>query len=166
MKFSCLLCPNGYDEFDDFMHHMEVEHFGISSDLLEKATNAREIKKEMGNYLDSDKEGAAFECPLCFEFFTDLEKLGEHGKIIHNREFHPEFLKKLASMHKLTKDNPPICEKCNRKFTGLVTTRMENKVQNVCFDCYEKHFGLNALRRLTIGTPDKVLDQMRKPITK
>lgn len=164
MKFSCLLCPNGYDELDDLMHHVEVHHFGISPDLLEKATNAREIKKQLGDYLQPDKDGAAFECPLCFEMFSDLEKLDEHGKTIHDREFNPEFLKKLESMHKLTKDNPPVCEKCHREFYGLVTTRMENKVQNVCFDCYEKYFGANALRRLTIGTPDYMIEKMKKPL--
>ena len=56
----------------------------------------------------------------------------------------------------------PICEKCNRKFLGLVVTRMNNKVQNVCFNCYEDYYGSNALLRLTIGTPDKMVEKFKK----
>lgn len=164
MAYKCIDCSNTYEDFFDLKHHMEAEHVGISSELLEKATAARQTKKQIGEYDKWKKEGIGCECPLCFEIFADLVKLEEHGKLIHQKQFNPEFLNKLQKMKNLTPQTPPICEKCNRSFSGLVTTRMENKVQNICFDCYENHFGVNALRRLTIGTPDDVLDQMRKPI--
>jgi len=65
---------------------------------------------------------------------------------------------------KMESTKPPICERCNRKFVGVIFTKINEKVTNVCFNCYENYFGKNALRRLTIGTSDDMIKKMREPI--
>ena len=162
---NCLFCDNSYENFDDLMHHMEVEHVGIASHLLEKATNARETKKQLGIYLEKNNNKAGFECPHCFEIFSSLDRLQEHGQKIHNLDFNPKFLKKLESLKNFDENTRPFCESCKRRFYGLVTTRIKDEIKNVCFNCYEDFFGDNALRRLTIGTPDEAIDRMRKPLS-
>lgn len=164
-KYECLFCYNSYEDFDDLMHHMSVEHVGIASHLLEKATDARETKKELGDYLKANNKIAGFECPHCFEIFSNLDKLQNHGQNIHGLDFNPKFLKKLETLRNIDENNQPICEKCNRRFYGLVTTRIKNEIKNICFSCYENYFGKNALRRLTIGTPEEALEKMRRPIS-
>lgn len=163
-SYTCLLCPNQYDVFEDLIHHMKLEHRGISSKLLEESTKSRETKKQLGDYLDKGDERIGFECCHCYEMFSSLEKLSEHGKTAHQVQFEPKFLEKLSEIKKLHNKNPPICEKCNRSFLGLVITKMNNKVQNVCFNCYENYYGKNTLLRLTIGTPDEMVEKLKKPI--
>ena len=146
------------------MHHLELDHVGIESELLQEATAARETKKQLGNYLDISKKGAGLECPTCFEIFNGIDELSKHGRIEHDREFDPKFLEKIRELVEITDNNPPVCTRCHRKFLGLITTKINNTVQNVCFNCYEKYFGTNALVRITIGTPDNMILKMRTPL--
>ena len=163
-KLDCLFCPNLFDNFEDLMHHLELDHIGIDSKLLQEATFARETKKQLGNYLDISKKGSGLECPTCFEIFKDIDEISKHGRIEHNREFDPKFLEKIKELVDNTKNNPPVCTRCHRKFLGLITTKINKTVQNVCFNCYEKYFGTNALARITIGTPDEMILKMRNPL--
>ena len=43
---------------------------------------------------------------------------------------------------------------------------MERKMQFVCMDCYEKYWGTYALAKLTIGTPNDVVNKVRKPVSR
>ena len=146
------------------MHHLELDHIGMKSELLEEATAARQTKKQLGDYFDISRKGASLECPTCFEIFNNIDQLSEHGKIEHDLEINPKFLEKLRELIDITKNDSPICTRCNQKFLGLITTQINNNVQNVCFNCYEKYFGINALTRITIGTPDEVILKMRTPL--
>ena len=136
MKTKCLICPKKFEKIEELIHHLKLEHKGISSELLKLATDAHQTKKQLGNYVEADNTGIGFECPHCYEMFSDLERLSDHGKKMHNVQFDPEFLKKLQNMPQPDKDNPPICDKC----------------------------GANALLRLTIGTPDDMIEKMKKPL--
>lgn len=160
----CFLCTNKYDELEDLMHHVKLEHVGISPELLDESTKSRETKKQLGNYVNQSSSKTGFECCHCFEIFSSVDKLSEHGRDIHNVEFNPGFFEKLQELKKLNEQTPPICEKCNKQYLGLVVTRMDNKVKNVCFNCYEDHYGANALLRLTIGTPDDMIIKMKIPL--
>ena len=162
--YDCIFCPNEYEEFEDLMHHLQLQHVGISSKLLDESTKSRETKKQLGDYINTNTKGTGFECCHCYEMFSSLEELSKHGETVHEIQFNPKFIEKLRKMKKLDNKNPPICEKCNRKFLGLVVTRMNNKVQNVCFNCYEDYYGANALLRLTIGTPDEMVEKLKKPL--
>ena len=144
------------------MNHIILNHKGMENSLLENATMARETKKHLGDYVDLNNKSVGIECPECFEIFSNIDKIGEHAKIEHARELKPEFLAKMRK--KMDSIHHPICERCKRKFVGVVFTKINSKVTNVCFNCYEKYFGENALARLTIGTPDDIVKKMRKPI--
>jgi len=162
----CLFCNKELANFDDILHHIELDHKGINSEILSHATLARATKKQLGNYVDEAKKGATVECNFCFEMFSSLEKLNEHGIKEHNHELNPEFIDKMRDTIDGAEDNEqPICERCNRKFLGVVFTRIDDKIQNVCFNCYEDYFGANALVRLTIGTNDDMIAKLRKPIS-
>ncbi len=160
----CMACEKSFKVFDDLVHHMKLEHKGICSELLEHGTEARETKKQLGNYIDVNKKGVGMECPECFEIFPDVEKINEHAKREHNRELDPRFIKIMKKTIKDTSESSPICQRCNQKFLGVIFTRIDNKIQNVCLNCYEEYFGKNALTRLTIGTNDDILQKMRIPI--
>lgn len=163
-KLWCLFCPKLFDTIDDLMHHLELDHIGMDSNLLQKATAARETKKQLGDYVDIQKVGVGIECPECFEMFSGIDRIIEHGTNVHDKEFNPEFLEKLHELIQNTSNEPPICTKCNEKYLGLITTKINNVVQNICFNCYEEYFGTNALTRITIGTPDTLLIKMRIPL--
>lgn len=163
-KLWCLFCPKLFDTTEDLMHHLELDHVGMDPKLLQDATAARDTKKQLGNYVDIKKKGVGIECPTCFETINGIEKLIDHGKKQHAKEFDPKFIEKLHEMIKSKYDEPPICTKCNEKFLGLITTKINNLVQNVCFNCYEEYFGTNALTRITIGTPNAMILKMRIPI--
>jgi len=159
-----MMCEKSFKVFDDLMHHMELEHQGLSSNLLQIGTLARETKKQLGNYIDDTTKGVGLECPECFEIFSNVEKINEHTKKEHQRELNPKFIEQMQKTIQKTSETPPICQRCNRKFLGVIFTRIDNKVQNVCLNCYEDYFGKNALTRLTIGTNDDTLQKMRTPI--
>lgn len=163
-KLSCILCPNLFDNSEDLLHHLELEHMGIDSKTLQHATSARETKKQLGDYLDITKKGVGVECPTCFELFNGIDNLITHGKIAHNKTLDPEFIKKLKEMIQNNPDSPPICNKCNIQYLGLITTKINDIVQNICFNCYEKYFGANALSKITIGTPDTMIAKMKTPL--
>jgi len=159
----CMFCDKELANFDDLIHHMLLNHKGITSEMLSNATLARETKKQLGDYLDAD--GASVECNFCFEMFSNLEKLNEHGIKEHGHQLNPEFIEKMKdTIDGAANKEQPICERCNRKFLGVVFTKIDNKVQNVCFNCYEDYFGANALARLTIGTTDEMIAKLRKPL--
>lgn len=164
MTFECPFCPKKYEVLEEALHHLELDHIGMSSELLAHATKSLQTKKQLGDYVAPDREGTAFECPHCFDFFSDLKKLEEHGKTVHKVQFNLEFLQKLESMNSYDKNHPPVCDNCNKEFLGLITTKIDGTVKNVCFVCYEGHYGANALNRLTIGTPDDMIEKMRKPV--
>ena len=164
-SYGCFFCSNKFTVFEDLMHHVKLQHVGISSQLLDESTKSRETKKQLGDYIDQTTSGMGFECCHCYQMFSSLDKLSEHGRNVHQVEFNPTFFEKLEELKKLDKSHPPICEKCHREFLGLVITRMDNAVKNVCFNCYENYYGKNALLRLTIGTPDEMLKKLKKPVS-
>ena len=162
----CMFCEKEFPNFEDILHHVQLEHQAIDSALLEKATTARDIKKQLGENIDPNAEGIGFECPGCFEQFSGIEKLIDHSKKEHARELKPEFIEKMKKMRDGSQNGKvqPICQRCNKKFLAVVFTLIDNKVQNVCFNCYEDYFGANALARLTIGTNEDTLKKMRTPL--
>jgi len=164
MKLECFFCTKKYEDLEELGHHLELEHKGMPPEILQKAMASLATKNQLGDYLGPNNKGTAFECPHCFEFFSDLAKLEAHGKTVHELEFNPEFVDKLRSMRKFDENHPPICDKCHLEFLGLVTTKFDGVVVHVCFTCYEEHYGKNALTRLTIGTPDSMIEKMRKPV--
>ncbi len=161
----CMMCEKSFKVFDDLIHHLELEHKGIHSDLLKSGTEARETKKHLGNYIDEAKKGVGMECPECFEMFPDVEKINEHTKKEHNKVIDPKFMVQMQKTIKNASKTSPICQRCNRKFLGVVFTRIDNQILNVCLNCYEEYFGKNALTRLTIGTNDDILQKMRIPLS-
>jgi len=66
----------------------------------------------------------------------------------------------------LDAEKPPQCDRCHLYFYSIITSKIENKMQFVCIDCYEKYYGTNALEQLMIGTPDDIVTKIRKPIKK
>ena len=167
-KYCCLICPKEYTVLEELLHHMNLDHIGISSESLDESSKARETKKQLGDYVgeNSKEEGTSLECPECFEIFSDMDKLDEHRKAIHKMRFTSDARKKLKELSACDEENPPQCEKCTKFFYGLVICKMDGNPCSVCLNCYENHFGVNALRRLTIGTPDDILDTMRREIKK
>jgi len=162
----CLFCDNKkFPNFEDLMHHIILDHKGIDKSQLQNATLARQTKKQLGDYMDNNKKSVGLECPECFDMFSNIDILGEHAKKEHNRELKPEFLIKMRKKIETAQKNPPICERCNRAFPGVIFTKINEKIINVCFNCYEDYFGANALARLTIGTPDKMIKKMREPLS-
>ena len=161
----CMFCDKELANFEDVIHHLLLNHKGITSEMLSHATLARETKKQLGNYVDADQEGSSVECNFCFEMFSSIEKLNEHGKKEHNSQINPEFVEKMKdTIDGASGKEQPICERCNKKFLGVIFTKIDNKVQNVCFNCYGDYFGANALARLTIGTTDEMIAKLRKPL--
>ena len=162
----CMFCEKKFPNFEDILHHIHLEHQAIDSALLEKATTARDIKKQIGDNIDPNNEGIGFECPRCFDQFSGIEKLIDHSKKEHDRELKPEFIEKMKKIRDASDNGKvqPICQRCNKTFLAVVFTLIDNKVKNVCFNCYEDYFGANALARLTIGTNNDVLKKMREPI--
>ena len=164
-KIPCMYCDMKLANFDDMLHHLLLNHKGITSEMLSHATLARETKKQLGDYVDVNQEGSSVECNFCFEMFPSLEKLNEHGKAEHGQMINPEFIDKMKDTIEGAADKEqPICERCHRKFLGVIFTKIDNKVQNVCFNCYEDYFGKNALARLTIGTNDDMIVKLREPL--
>lgn len=162
----CLFCDKELANFEDLMHHIILDHKGMEHSLLQNATMARETKKQLGDYLDVNKESVGTECPECFEMFSNLDKLQEHTKKEHAREIRPEFVAKMRNKIKDTNSEPPICERCDKAFPGVIFTKINEKVTNVCFNCYGDYFGANALARLTIGTNEDMIKKMSTPIKK
>ncbi len=162
----CMFCEKDFANFDDLMHHIHLEHQGIDSILLEKATRARDIKKQLGEDVDPNSEGVGFECTGCFEQFSAIEKLIAHSKKEHDRELKPEFIEKIKKVQNASDNGKvqPICQRCNKTFLGVVFTLIDDKVLNVCFNCYEDYFGANALARLTVGTNNDIIAKLRKPL--
>ena len=162
----CMFCEKYFPNFEDILHHVILEHQAIDSALLEKATRARDIKNQLGETVDPDAEGIGYECTWCFEQFPSIDKLIIHGKKEHDRELKTEFIEKIKKIRDASDNGKvqPICQRCNKTFLAVVFTLIDNKVQNVCFNCYEDYFGANALARLTIGTNNDVLKKMREPI--
>ena len=160
----CMMCEKSFKVFDDLMHHVQLEHKGIHSDLLENGTQARETKKQLGNYIDVNKKGVGMECPECFEIFPTVEKINEHAKKEHQRELDPRFIAQMQETINKTSETSPICQRCSRKFLGVIFTRIDDKIQNVCLNCYEEYFGKNALTRLTIGTNEDVIQKLKIPL--
>lgn len=164
-KVPCLFCPKDFDNIEDVIHHMELDHLGIESETLADATPARETKKQLGDYLKPENKGIGLECPRCFEMFDNIEQIIEHGIKEHDRELDPEFIKSLQNMIRDHPKDQPICERCHKSYLGIITTKINDKVQPVCFNCYEEYFGTNALARITMGTPDDMILKMRTPIS-
>ena len=161
----CKFCSKGLANFDDLIHHIHLDHNGIDSEKLSNATLARETKKQLGNYVDVDQKGSSLECNFCFEMFSSLDVLNEHGIKEHGHMINPEFTNKMQDvLDKSEYSEQPICERCNRIFLGVVFTRIDNKIQNVCFNCYANYFGENALLQLTIGTNDDMVAKLREPL--
>lgn len=160
-----MFCDKKLANFDDMLHHILLNHKGITSEMLSNATLARETKKQLGNYVDESQEGSSVECNFCFEMFPSIEKLDEHGIKQHGQMINPEFIDKMKNtIDKAAEKEQPICERCNRKFLGVIFTKIDYKIQNVCFNCYEDYFGANALARLTIGTNDDMIAKLREPL--
>lgn len=164
-KIPCLFCEKLLANFEDLLHHVILEHKGMSKTLLQNATLARETKKQLGDYVDLNKKTVGMECPECFEMFSDINKMTAHALVEHDRIIRPEFLARMRKkIENVDGDDPPVCERCRRKFVGVVFTKINDKVTNVCFNCYEDYFGANALARVTIGTNEDMIKKMRKPL--
>ena len=162
----CLFCDKSLANFDDLMHHIQLDHKGMTSETLSNATLARETKKQLGDYIKAAEKGASLECQFCYEMFPTLKILNEHGLKEHQHMLNPEFIGKMNDVIDKSQSNEqPICERCHRKFLGVIFTKIDNKVQNVCFNCYGDYFGANALLRLTIGTPDDMIAKLREPLS-
>lgn len=161
----CLWCDKGLANFEDLTHHVLLDHKGITKEQLQSATAARETKKQLGDYLDVTKKDVGMECPECFEMFSKIDQLQKHSIKEHNRVLKPEFLAKMKDkIESLDHGESPICELCHKKYVGVVFTKINNKIMNVCFNCYEDYFGANALARLTIGTNEDMIKKMRTPL--
>ena len=164
-KYCCRKCPKEFENKNELFHHITLEHIGLEPKLLDVATKSRETKKQLGDFVgENAPPGVSYECPECFEIFPGLEKLDDHRKSDHHMQLTEQAKQKLKNLPSMDKDNPPQCEKCNHWFYGLVVCMMNGKAISVCLSCYANHYGENALRRLTIGTPDNVLAEMRRPI--
>jgi len=161
----CLFCDKQLANFEDLMHHVISDHKGMDKSQLEYATAARETKKQLGNYLDfTNNKDIGTECPECFEIFPSIEKLNEHANKEHDRVIRSDFVAKMKKMTKNIDKNPTTCEMCTKKFVGVIFTKINNKVMNICFNCYEDYFGANALARVTIGTNEDMIKKMRTPL--
>jgi len=164
-KIPCMFCEKSLANFDDMLHHIQLEHKGMTSEKLSNATLARETKKQLGDYIDESTKGASLECQFCYEMFPSLKILNEHGLKEHQHMLNPEFVGKMNDViDKSQRSEQPICERCHKKFLGVIFTKIDNTVQNVCFNCYGDYFGANALLQLTIGTPDDMIAKLRKPL--
>lgn len=162
--FRCLLCPKTFQNVDEVKHHLTLEHRGMSQKLLNCGAAALQTKKQLGDYVKADGTGSSFDCPDCFEMFPDTEKLDNHRKKIHNLQLTEEAKQKLKEITDTTKDDAPKCEICKNKFLGLIICKMDGKPVGACMNCYENHYGPNALARLTIGTPDEMIEKMKIPL--
>lgn len=161
----CLWCDKTFPVFEDLMHHVWLDHQGIKQEQLESATAARATKKQLGDYLDVTKKDVGLECPVCFEMFSKIDQLQKHSIKEHNRILLPEFLAKMKDkMESLDHGESPICELCHKKYVGVIFTKINNKITNVCFNCYEDYFGANALQQLTIGSNEDMIKKMRTPL--
>jgi len=161
--YPCPICSKGYNLPEDLFHHLNLDHQGIPTELLENGSKSRETKKNFSGYMDDSKKGTIFECCECFEIFPDSEKLSTHRIKQHNMMLTPEAEEKVKE---LNAENPPQCNRCDLYFRAIITTKIENKMQFVCLDCYEKYYGTNALAQLMIGTPDDMVARIRKSIKK
>ena len=161
----CLWCDKKFAVFEDLMHHVLLDHQGIKQEQLQSATAARETKKQLGDYLDVTKKEVGLECPECFEMFSKIDQLQKHSIKEHNRVLRTEFLAKMKDkIESLDCGEPPICELCQKKYVGVIFTKINDKITNVCFNCYGDYFGANALARLTIGTNEDMIKKMRTPL--
>jgi len=158
------MCEKSFKEIAELYHHIDFEHSGIDTATLEMATESRNANKSEFDGIGDEGRGTAFPCPECFELFSSLERIQEHRKYVHKMQLTKDAQKKLKEMPKAGDKIPPQCEKCKLYFMGLVICRMDNITLAACLSCYENHYGVNALRKLTIGTPDDTLDKMRKPL--
>lgn len=158
----CLFCDKKLANFEDLMHHVILDHKGMEKTLLENATLARQTKKQLGDYVNEDQKGSSVECNFCFEMFPNLDLINEHSKKEHNTQLNPEFIDKMRNIIESVKGvDQPICWKCNKKFLGVVFSKIDGQIHNICFNCYADYYGENALTRLTIGTPDDMVKKMR-----
>ena len=160
-SYDCSFCDKKYNVPEDLFTHLNLEHTPISSKTLEDSTISRENKKGLGDYMDDSKKGLILECPECYEPFSKLDQLNKHRKTQHNMILRPEAEKKLENF---TADKHPQCERCHLYYTSIISTKIEQKMQFVCMDCYEKYWGPNMLQLLIIGTPNDVIDKIRKPV--
>lgn len=163
--FGCLLCPKTFQNVDEIKHHLTLEHRGMSQEHLSRGTAAQQTKKQLGDMLDKNGNATPnFDCPECFEIFPTVDKLDDHRKKIHNMTLTDEARDKLKKILESHEKKAPQCEVCRRRFLGLVVCKMNGKPVGSCMNCYENHYGPNALARLTIGTPDEMIKKMKIPI--
>lgn len=156
----CAYCEKSFAVKDELMYHVTLEHKGMSAETLQHATDSLVTKKQLG-YSGFDLIKKGVECPDCYNWFPSPEILQSHRKKIHNTMMTPEAVLKMKEIEDI---ETPTCEKCNRKYLTLIICRMEGKPIGSCLNCYEKHYGQNALTKITIGTPDDMIAKMRKPI--
>ncbi len=162
-KYPCPVCEKSFDDVEEGLHHITSEHSGIPSDRLQRATDSLETKKQLGDaWWNSSKN--TFECPECYEPFPNSEKLNDHRKKVHDSQYTDAAALKVKEMEKFDEDNPPTCEKCNQKFLGLIVCKIDGVTLNACFNCYEEHYGPNMLQQLTLGTPNDIVEKIRKPL--
>lgn len=162
--FQCLLCPKKFQNKDEVKHHLTLEHRGMSNELLSMGTAALQTKKQLGDYIKEDGTGAGYDCPDCFEMFSNVEKLDDHRKINHNLQLTDEAKQKLKEITDTSKNEAPKCDVCTKRFLGLIVCKMNGNPTGACMNCYANHYGPNALARLTIGTPDEIIKKMKTPL--
>ena len=137
----------------------------MSQEQLNLGAVALLTKKQLGDYVKKDGTGACCDCPDCFEMFSDAEKLNDHRQITHNLQLTDEATQKLKEITDKSQDEAPKCDVCTKPFLGLIVCKMNGKPTGACMNCYENHYGPNALARLTIGTPDEMIKKMKTPLT-
>ncbi len=158
------MCPKTFQNLDEAIHHLNLDHVGMSEEHLSMGTTAHLTKKQLGDYVKIDGVGACYECPDCFEIFSDPDKLDKHRKKNHHLQLTDDAKQKLKELTELSQNECPICEICKNKFLGLILCKINGKPTGACMNCYENHYGVNALTRLTIGTPDAMIKKMKTPL--
>lgn len=163
-NYDCPLCPKSFQISKEREHHLNLEHRGMSSFTLDCGSRAVETKKQLGEYINKDGEGGSLECCECFEMFSSIDRLNDHRKINHNMQLTDEAKAKLEKISKSSYQTAPNCEVCKKIFLAIIVCKINNKMVGVCLNCYENHYGPNALTHLTIGTPNEIIKKMKVPL--
>lgn len=161
--YNCKLCPKSFQNLEDTLHHIILEHRGITKEQLKRGVAAEQTKKQLGDSILNGEAGVNYDCPECFEFFPSIDKLEEHRIKNHNSQLTNPAKEKLKELFELSQSKDPQCEICKKRYLGLVVCKMESKSVGACMNCYENYYGPNALHQITIGTPNELLKKMRIP---
>lgn len=162
--FACRLCPKTFQNVTEVKHHLTLEHRGMSQDQLKQGSDAVQTKKQLSDYINNEITGINLDCPECFEIFPTVDKLEKHRIKNHDMGLTIEAHNKLKKIIESDEKEGHQCEICKNIFLGLIVCMMDGESVVACMNCYESHYGPNALIRLTIGTPNEMIKKMKIPI--